>query len=124
MAPRASLWAAARYSLADMRLNSSVSVEYVIAAFLHAELQSPRWGKYYDEGISANGFDRSIVESPQLENPVENDARRTLLRWVRGYPDERLFIRFPNDVSWCTGVADAQDIASFRYGNYDDWVAL
>jgi hypothetical protein len=100
-----------------------VSADYMVAAFLRAEIDSPRNGKFVAEHLAANAATRRLVDSPDLEDSRENRQRAAVLR-SRGYPDEFLFAGLPADDTWHIGLASRDEIRCFRYGAYEDWWAL
>jgi hypothetical protein len=106
-----------------MRSLEPVSADYMVAAFLKAEIDSPRNGKFVAEHLAANGATRQLVDSPDLGDPIDNRQRAAVLR-SRGYPDQLLFAGLPAAVAWHTALASRNEIRDFRYGAWEDWGAL
>jgi hypothetical protein len=64
------------------------------------------------------GWKRSLFDTPNLTSPEENAARRSILAYYRGYPDNFLFRSFPPDVTWRRVELEPADFAAIRYANH------
>src|SRR5690606_28051579 len=73
-----------------MDIIGQISEDEVIAEFLKAEINSPR---FRDEVIAAlNGIDDKLITQPNLHSDMENRLRKEILGKVRGYgPNRDLF---------------------------------
>src|SRR5436189_6456773 len=71
----------------------------MIAAFLRAEIDSSRYGRFIEPVLAEVGLDRRIIDQPDLVDEAQNRLRKRLLAF-RGYPQEFLFRGFPLDATW------------------------
>jgi hypothetical protein len=106
-----------------MEIVEPVTADYMVAAFLRAEIDSPRNGIFITDYLAANGDTRQIVDEPNLADALENMQRAAALR-SRGYPDELLFAGLPADIAWHAAQASRAELPAFRYGAYPDWWSL
>ncbi len=92
----------------------------MVLAFLRAEADSPRFGWQVVPGIEQLGFSRTrLLDSPDLNNPQENAARRLVLRNYRGFGgNSALFRGFPAQVSWRRVAIEPVDHKSLWVANY------
>lgn len=102
-----------------------VSEAEMVAIFLQAEINSPRFQDRILPILQRDGLDRRIIDHPDFMNSRENACRKQLLGESRGYQrDKRLFSSFPNDVQWERVILTYIDIAAVKYINYPDWIDL
>jgi hypothetical protein len=107
-----------------MQIRETVSEDYMVAAFLKAELDSPRWAADVLAGLAAEGRLRSVIDSPDLGNPLDNACRARVLGYSRGYgppPNTRLFSGFPAAAWWQTAEADIADLSRMKVINQPFW---
>ena len=96
----------------------------MIAAFLQAEVDSPRYGSYVKKGLAALGSERSVVDMPDLNDSEQNRLRKRLL-WYRGYEArEDLFKGFPPDATWRRVGLEASDFETLQYIAHLNWNEL
>ena len=87
-------------SSSDMQVLHAVTEHQMVAAFLAAELNSPRWREHVIRGLAAQGREQSLIEHPDLQSDLDNDVRVQVLGY-RGYQNrELLFSGFPRAVEW------------------------
>ncbi len=84
----------------------------VVAAWLRAEMDSPRFGHH----LRLSDVDRQIIERPDLNDPAENALRRELLR----YRDDILTTISQDTVWWEVELA-AEDLSRLLAINYPAW---
>lgn len=77
-----------------------IPVEQMIAEFLKAELHSSRFRAGSLKALQMCGFDETLIEQPDWNNPEQNQKRAKVLGLCRGWPNENLFTNFPSDVKW------------------------
>lgn len=87
-------------------------MDEVLAAWLRAEVDSPRFGHHLPIG----DVDRRILENPDLNDPAENALRRHLLR----YRDD-ILMTIPPDTEWWEAELSADDLAGLYAINYPAW---
>ncbi|MGI6705582.1 MAG: hypothetical protein ACOX6S_04760 [Clostridia bacterium] len=106
-----------------MDLISQISEDEIIAEFLKAEINSPR---FRDEIIAAlNGIDDKLITQPNLHSDMENRLRKEILGKVRGYGQNRdLFENFPSDVTWYRANIHKAELHNVMYIDYSYWNAL
>lgn len=105
-----------------MRMVERVAEAMMIAAFLKAEINSPRWKQCILEQLARDGVSRSLVDTPDLKDDREN-ALRTKLLGFRGYnQDTYLFAGFPDDVEWQRAVLAVADLRKVAVINQVPWI--
>jgi hypothetical protein len=108
-----------------MQLLGDSSEDDMIAAFLHAELSSERFGPHLHALLRQDHVDQRVISSPDLTSAPENAYRRALLGRFRGYGrDHDLFAGFPSVLTWRRVALAPADVLTIRYINYVYWVAL
>jgi hypothetical protein len=111
--------------VAVVELGEVVTEDEMIAAFAKGEIDSPRYGRSWQELLLNRwGRPRSLVDHPDLSNPVENNIRRDLLTAFRGYPDTLLFQGFPSNVIWHRGSVQRGGVGNLLYANFSTWVRI
>jgi hypothetical protein len=90
----------------------------MIAAFLQAEISSPRYSQFILPNLERNRLARAdLIDRPDLENEIHNQIRRLLLQY-RGYgTNSYLFTGFPTDVVWRFVDIEPQDHPMFYCAN-------
>jgi len=96
----------------------------VIAAFLWAEIDSPRWGATIRTLLDRHEQPVSVVRTPDLRNSWQNFYRRQLLAEFRGWSDRLLFTGFPQDVVWSRIGLSRNDLDAIKYIDYSYWVEI
>jgi hypothetical protein len=103
----------------------AIGEDEMVAAFLRAEIGSPRYGPVILSILDRDGHDRRLVDEPDLTTPAANAARRRLLGDYRGYGrNADVFTGFPAVVRWYRALAAKEDLARVRYIEYDYWTEL
>jgi hypothetical protein len=90
----------------------------MVAAFLRAEISSPRYSQFILPNLERNRLVRAdLIDRPDLENEAHNQIRRLLMRY-RGYgTNSCLFTGFPADVVWRSVDIEPQDHRMFCCAN-------
>jgi hypothetical protein len=106
-----------------VKILSPVSEDAVIAEFLLAEIDSPR---FRDGIIAALGSHaESVITNPDVDREDENQIRREILGLTRGYGcNQDLFERFPDDVQWYRVVMSKPELSRVEYIHYSYWNEL
>ena len=112
-----------------MRFIKDINENEMVIAFLQAEIDSARYGELLNQLLSQNGYDRSIIDHPIIDDPTENAVRAELLASARGYKvNTALFQRFPANIQWKLIGLNKDEVANLRYINdsiYEgEWGAL
>ena len=97
-----------------------LSEDEVILAFLRAELNTPR----QFERREALGTPATLMTHANLDDPEENDARRSLLAAYRGFPDALLFEGFPHNVHWQLVRMSADELLGIRFLKFGGWITM
>jgi hypothetical protein len=104
-----------------MRILESTSEEAMVAAFLQAEIQSPRYQERILSRLRADGKGRGVVDTPDLSNSSANTYRSSLLDY-RGLNSRNfLFQGFPRDVQWHKALLTKADFETIKYLNITPW---
>src|SRR5713226_458315 len=108
-----------------MRKITAITEDEMIAAFLYAEFQSPRFRKKVETYMQKYAIDRRLIEEPDLQDDQENAARRVLLGEYRGYSQRwGYFEGFPQQLRWERVGLTRQEVEQVKYIEYDYWVEL
>jgi hypothetical protein len=108
-----------------MRKITTITEDEMIAAFLYAELHSPRFCKVIETYLQRYDVDRHIIQAPDLQNGQENAFRRTILAAYRDYGQGwGYFEGFPGEVRWERVGLTKQEVEQVKYIEYDYWVEL
>lgn len=102
-----------------MELLEDAADSAIVAAFLRAELDSPRYGGRVRALLDQAGASVRLIESPDLASAAENNVRAQILGAYRGWPDRYLFHRFPRTVRWRRATLTTADLGSLLYINDD-----
>ena len=95
-----------------MRRLREATLQEIIAAWLQAEVASPRFGHH----LRLTDVDRRIIDRPDLNDPAENSLRRRLLR----YRDD-ILTTIPGDTGWWAAELSGEDLAGLLAINYPAW---
>jgi hypothetical protein len=108
-----------------MRTIERATEAEMIATFLKAEINSPRFGQLILHLLQKDNVDRKVIDTPNIHDQAEKVYRNTLLGECRGYRrDKGIFKNFPDDVRWYRVLLDRSDLEKVKYINYDYWTDL
>jgi hypothetical protein len=107
-----------------IEFGEAASEDEMIAAFAQGEVDSPRFGRHWQDMLTQRARTRSIVDHADLLNPVDNNIRRDMLTTFRRYPDRLLFQGFPSDVVWYHGLVPRRDVGHLLYARFNTWLIL
>jgi hypothetical protein len=106
-----------------MRLVAPASDD-MVAAFLRAEVGSPRFGPQVLAALAHEGLDRSLLQQPDTSDSAANAARRRILAAYRGCPDREVFTGLPADTVWQWVALTRQELLGVRYIDWDYWLEV
>jgi hypothetical protein len=108
-----------------MRIVESVSEDEMIAVFLKAEINSPRFGDSILNHLSHHTLDRHLIDDPDTSNEHDNQRRRDILDAYRSYTQKGdLFENFPQTMTWWRVALSRDDLTRVRYIKYSYWIEL
>lgn len=115
-----------------MRLLRRVAAEAVVGEWLRAEIASSRFGAGVQAVLERDGYDRCLVEDPDLEDPVANAHRLEVLRELRGFDhplgvDGSYLDKFPvGQVAWWLAEIGRVELRQVHYtgGRGGFWVEV
>jgi hypothetical protein len=97
----------------------------MVATFLLAELDSPRFRDEVLALLAADGKDASMVVQPNFEDDEENAYRDSVLDRYRGWKRrDGLFNGFPVDVEWFRVALRPAEVLSILYIDWDWWLTI
>lgn len=105
-----------------MQIQEALSADVMVAAFLQAEVDSPRFGEQVLGILARDHQGRHILDAPDLNNADENAYRARLLGEWRGYGrDTEVFTDLPADTRWYRARLDGDDLKRVKYINDNYW---
>jgi hypothetical protein len=108
-----------------VRILRGSSEAEVVAMFLVAELESPRYGDVIRGLLAEAGADESLLRGPDLDDAAENLLRESVLERHRAWSSlEGLFSGFPRNVAWSLVVLGREEVLSVLYNDWDWWLKL
>ena len=108
-----------------MRLIERVSEAEVIAEFLRAEIDSPRFGPRVRARIQEDGRDPSVVLKPDLNSAADNAYRAALLHSYRGVGGSAPLLEgLPEQIDWYRGAVSRASLGRMRFIDYPYWNEL
>jgi hypothetical protein len=104
-----------------VRVVRRVQEAEVVAEFLRAEWESPRFG----EALRALAPDEALVTAPRLDDERENAARAQLLDEHRGWLRRvGLFSGLPRQIDWLAVTFAREELLDILYIDWDWWLEL
>ena len=103
-----------------MKILEKVSEHVMVAEFLRAEIDSPRWGANILNRLNMDGRSREVVDNPNLLDDEENIYRASLLAF-RGYRNQAIFTGFPAAVQWYKISMTHSDLENALVMNSAPW---
>jgi hypothetical protein len=103
-----------------MKILEKVSERVMVAEFLRAEIDSPRWGANILSRLNMDGRSREVVDNPNLLDDGESNYRARLLAF-RGYRNQAVFYGFPEAVQWYKILMTHIDLENALVMNSAPW---
>jgi hypothetical protein len=91
----------------------------MVATFLRGELDSPRFAADLRAELAARGLDRTLIDAPDLADPVANARREAVLLGYRPW-----VVQDAGGRSWQWVELTAEDVADLHYLTYSYWDEL
>lgn len=108
-----------------MDLMRRVDEHVMVAEFLRAEINSPRFGRDVRRALEALDLHEGVVRTPDLDDDRENAARAAVLGTCRGYGHDRdMFAGVPTDLAWHETSLSRDEVAALHYVDYSYWNEL
>lgn len=108
-----------------MRVIAGITEAEVVAEFLRAEIDSPRFGPRVRARLDADGRDLAVIERPDTSNDADNDYRARLLHGYRGVGGSAPLLEgLPETLDWTRVALTPAELADVRYIDYPYWNAL
>lgn len=108
-----------------MRIISQVSNEFMIAAFLRAEMSSSRFRHRIDAVVPPHDPRLAWLCSPDLDDPEQCKFRDTVLGHTRGWRTQRsdsLLASLPSDTQWMLTEVSLSELLQVRFIREGAWV--
>lgn len=103
-----------------MRLLRKVSPDLVVARWLQAELNSPRFARRVKQALKRLRLSEQKIERPDLTSARENFLRQMVLHLYRG----DLWGALPKDTAWWQAEITPREFQGLRVINYPTWSLL
>ena len=108
-----------------MRAIARVTEAEVIAEFLRAEIDSPRFGPRIAARIDTDGRSEAVVRAPDTSNADENAYRASLLHGYRGVGGSAPLLEgLPDRIDWWRVAIPRDALGDIRYIDYPYWNEL
>ena len=108
-----------------MRTIARVTEAEVIAEFLRAEIDSPRFGPRIAARIAADGRDEGVVRAPDPAAAEDNAYRAALLHSYRGVGGSAPLLEgLPERIDWHRVAFARDELGEIRYIDYPYWNEL
>ena len=108
-----------------MKKIRDISEDEMISTFLKAEIDSSRWSASIIKLLEKAGKNRTMIDTPDINNGDENAYRKKLLGEFRGYKQNSLlFETFPNNIKWELVSLTKEELEKVKYMKYDYWDML
>jgi hypothetical protein len=108
-----------------MHFVKPISVDVMIAVFLQAEVNSPRFSEPLLRLLARDHQDRRILDEPDVNHVDENIYRARLLGEWRGYGQNAdVFTDLPDDTQWVRAMLNRSDMERVKYINDDYWTGF
>jgi hypothetical protein len=101
-----------------MKVLETISEHVMVAAFLRAEIDSPRYQRHILDRLNQDRRPRAVVDNPNFLDNAENAYRAGLLAY-RGYRNRFIFSGFPDTVQWHSVSMTRGDLEAARVINSD-----
>lgn len=106
-----------------MRYLGPATFDDVVAAFLHAEADSPRFSQALWAVARLLLVREELITSPDTTNASDNSMRLAVFQAYRGVPPmSGLFEGFPEEVSWTWEALSPAELENVLYINWDWWL--
>ena len=108
-----------------MKKLRNINENEMVAVFLLGEFTSERFSDAIHKELASLKLHDSVITNPNIDDVVENQARRQILSSARGY-DQRtdVFGGFPRDVKWTEAELSKDELKHVKYINYSYWNEL
>jgi hypothetical protein len=101
------------------------SEEEMVAIFLKAELDSPRFSKLIKKNSKKFNVPLSVIEHPDLRDSNQNQQRSKILTSYRGWGTRtKMFENFPSKLRWEWWELNKSDVLNLCYVDYSYWNEL
>ncbi|HTK03752.1 MAG TPA: hypothetical protein VL401_03240 [Alphaproteobacteria bacterium] len=108
-----------------MKIVKKISEDEMIAAFLKAEINSDRFGSGISSLLEKHTLDRKILDTPDLENKLENSFRKEILGEARGFGKNlHIFTNFPSNIEWFRVLISKSELEKILYINWNYWLEM
>ena len=108
-----------------MRVIAPATEAEVVAAFLRAEIASPRFGPLIRARLAEVGRAPATIEAPDTANDADNAYRAALLHDYRGASGPAPLLKgLPERLEWVRARLAPSDLPELRYADYPFWNEL
>lgn len=109
----------------SLQLHERVGEAIVIAEFLRAEIDSPRFGPRVRARLEADGRDARVLTHPDTSSAADNAYRRGVLHGYRGTGGSAPLLEgLPEQIEWYRASLGRDELDAFRYIDYPYWNEL
>jgi hypothetical protein len=107
-----------------MQIIRSATQAEVVLSFLQGEFESTRFGEELRQTLDFFDFPHSLITHGDFCDTKQNDDRLKVFKKFRGFPDQDLFERFPQNIEWNYVQFSKDDFSNCFYINYSYWNEL
>lgn len=107
-----------------MKTVRAATEDEMLLIFLKGEYVSVRFSKELKAALEKAAASERIITEGDYTNPKENEARKLVMKYFRGYPDREIFSEYPVNARWEYVQFDEQDLDNIYYVDYCYWNEL
>lgn len=104
-----------------MKIIRETNENEMLLEYLKSEIDSKRFGEKLKNTMKELGFSEELIRNPDLENLIENERRKLIMKKFREYPTGDIFERFPKEIKWNYVEFEEGDIDKIFYVNWSYW---
>jgi len=107
-----------------MKVIRESSEEEMLLEFLKGEIASERFRENIEASLIEAGAEKSIILNGDISDASQNEKRKLIMKYFRGYPDKDIFENYPDNIHWQFVEFEKEDLDKLLYIDYCYWNEL